>query len=322
MRYPKVLIISLIIAAVAVLLFVGTVAAADDSDRDNQKYQEKFNKTETIAPDGKVTLSDISGDIVVRTWDKSEVQINAVKTSRASSLEKAKENAQKVTIEVTKADNGLRIEAKYPENHEHGLNVSVDFDLMIPAKAGLDSNTVSGDVRVEKIGGGLKAGSVSGDVTVIGAGKGVDAHTVSGDVTVSDVDGDAYVKTVSGDVKAERIAGSISAETVSGDVTLTDISAARTVSAKALSGDVKYAGKINKDGRYTFTAHSGDLTVTLPGDAGFEFSAESFSGDITSDFKVEVQGKISKKELHGTVNGGGAVVKLETFSGDINLEKR
>lgn len=318
MRYPK----ALIIVAIAALLLVGTaVAAPNDGDKDNEKYLEKFNKTEAIAPDGKVSISDISGDIVVKTWDKSEVQIDAVKVSRASSQEKAKENAQKVKIEVTKTASGVQIEVKYPEKSERGLNVSVDFNLMIPAKAGLDSNTVSGDVWVEKIGGALRAGSVSGDVKVTGAAKGVDAHTVSGDVTVSNVDGDAYTKTVSGDVKADRVTGSINAETVSGDITLTDISEAKTVAAKALSGDVEYLGKINKDGRYTFTAHSGDVTVTIPADAGFEFSGESFSGDIETEFKVEMTGKISKKEIHGTVNGGGAVVKLETFSGDIHLKK-
>jgi DUF4097 and DUF4098 domain-containing protein YvlB len=317
MRYHK----ALIIAAVAILVLAGTLVAADYGDRDDEKYQEKFNKTETMAPDGKVSVINISGDITVKTWDKSEVQIDAVKTSRASSPDKAKENAEKVAIEVTKTDGGVRIEAKYPEKHEHGLNVSVDFKLMIPAKAGLDSNTVSGDVYVEKIGGALRAGSVSGDVTVTGAAKGVDAHTVSGDVTVVEVDGDAYLKTVSGDVKAERITGSISSETVSGDISLEGISGAKTVGAKALSGEVKYVGKILKDGRYTFEAHSGDVSVTIPSDSAFEFSAESFSGDIETDFKVELSGKISKKELHGTVNGGGAMLKLETFSGDISLKK-
>jgi len=140
-------------------------------------------------------------------------------------------------------------------------------------------------------------------------------------VTVSDATGDAYLKTVSGDVKAEHVMGSISAETVSGGVGLMNISEAKTVSGKALSGTVTYKGKLNKEGRYTFNAHSGNINVTIPADSAFEFSGQTFSGDISTDFKVEVSGKISKKELHGTVNGGGAVLKMAAFSGDVNLKK-
>ena len=312
MRNLKVIVITAVLA----LLFLSVAVMAAD-----ERYEEKFNKTETIALDGKVMISNVSGDVVVRTWDKGEVKIDAVKRSRASSLEKAKENAQKVAIEVTNADNTVRIKVKYPEGHHENLNVSINFELMIPAKAALDANSVSGDIRVEKIGGARKAGPVSGNVTGMGAAKGVDANTVSGDVAVSDATGDAYLKTVSGSVKAEHVMGSISAETVSGDVDLMNISEAKTVSGKALSGNVTYKGKLNKEGRYTFNAHSGDIDVTIPADSGFEFSGETFSGDISTDFKVEVSGKLSKRELHGTVNGGGAVLKMVAFSGNVNLKK-
>ncbi len=318
MRHSKAIISLAILTLFVLALGVGPACAGQ---RDNEKYQEKFNRTEALPVDGKVAISDISGDIRVKTWDKAEVQINAVKNSRSSSVEKAKENAAKVTIEVTRTDKSVQIKVKYPEGHNRGLNVSVDFDLMIPSKAGLESSTVSGDVTVEKIGGALNAGSVSGDVIVLGAAKGVDAHTVSGDVKVQDVSGDAYVKTVSGNVEAQRVAGSVNGETVSGDVVLNGISAAKSVSAKALSGDVTYTGAIAKDGHYNFKSHSGGVTVTIPGDSGFEFTAKTFSGDISSDFKVEVQGRISRKELHGTVNGGGAIIDLEAFSGNIVLKK-
>jgi len=308
----------LVIIATVIVLFVfglGVAAAADE------KYEEKFNKTETIAPDGKVKVTTVSGDIWVRTWDKSEVQINALKTSRASSLEKAKANADLVKIEVNKTAGGLEIMTKYPEGKHKNLNVSVSYELMIPAKAALAAVTVSGDVKTEKIGGALKAGTVSGDVDVLGAAKGVDAKSVSGDVTASGVTGDVYLKTVSGNVKVSDVVGSVSGETVSGEVSLTGVSEAKTVTAKVISGEVTYEGKIAKDGRYTFKSHSGDVRVRIPADSAFDFSAETFSGGIETDFKVEVSGKLSKKELRGTVNGGGAELTIECFSGSVRLKK-
>ena len=313
MRFHKLVII----ATVVVLLMFGLGVAASADER----YEEKFNKTESIAPEGKIKLNTISGDLWVRTWDKAEVEIKALKASRASSLEKAKQNADLVKIEVNKVSDGLEILAKYPEGKHRNLNVSVDFELMIPAKAGLKAVTISGNVKVEKIGGALKAASISGDVVVLGAAGGVDANSVSGNVSAADVVGDAYLKTVSGDVKAEKIAGSVSCETISGNAKLRGVSEAKTVSAKVLSGDVTYQGKIRKDGRYTFKSHSGNVEILIPADSAFEFSAETFSGDIDTDFKVEVSGKISKKELRGTVNGGGAELTLESFSGNVRLKK-
>ncbi|MCK7534176.1 MAG: hypothetical protein MZV63_25715 [Marinilabiliales bacterium] len=58
-----------------------------------QKFEEKFSKTEALAANGKLYLSNISGEIAVATWKEAQVKIEAVKTSKASTLEKAKENA-------------------------------------------------------------------------------------------------------------------------------------------------------------------------------------------------------------------------------------
>jgi DUF4097 and DUF4098 domain-containing protein YvlB len=211
---------------------------------------------------------------------------------------------------------------------------------MIPSMAGADVNSVSGDIWVANIGGAAKvktvsgevtsediAGtfkgkSVSGDVKITGAKKGVECHSVSGDVEAYDVVGDAELHTVSGEVTASRIKGSIEAESVSGDLELTDVSEARVVKAKALSGEITYVGTINPDGRYSLKSHSGDIRMTIPGSSAFDLEAKTFSGDIDSEFEITISGKISKKKIRGSVNGGGADIDLSTFSGDVILRKK
>src|SRR4030042_1635685 len=112
------------------LLLIFSLAAA------KEKYEEKFDKTVALAKDGKVDISNISGDITVMSWDQDQVKIEALKVSQASSLEKAKENAAKVTIEVIEEGNLLRIETKYPKSEKfwggESLNVSVDSTLWLP----------------------------------------------------------------------------------------------------------------------------------------------------------------------------------------------
>jgi DUF4097 and DUF4098 domain-containing protein YvlB len=310
------------LAAAAALLFslaAGPVLASD-------KYEEKFEKTVALPKDGKVDISNISGNIAVTTWSQGDVRIEAVKSSRASSEAKAKENAAKVAIEVTTEGNILRIETKYPKTGGFwggdSVNVSVEYKLSIPQWAGLKAKNVSGNIEAAGLGGPADLDVVSGDVVVRQAAKGAECNSVSGNVDVSDITGDVFLKSVSGDVKARRIKGSIEAESVSGELELVEVSEASVVRAKALSGGIVYRGSINKAGTYTLKSHSGEVEMFLPAASAFGFEASTFSGNIESDFKIATEDvHPSEKELRGVVNGGGATVKLSSFSGDIRLKK-
>jgi len=69
-------------------------------------------------------------------------------------------------------------------------------------------------------------------------------------------------------------------------------------------------------------SHSGDVTVNLPGSQSGLFKAQSFSGRISSDF-----GSVSNAEhgpgshLKHVAGDGGAEIRVESFSGNINLQR-
>ena len=287
-----------------------------------ERYEEKFEKTVALAKDGKVILKNISGDIEVKSWGKDQVKIDALKVSKASTLEKAKENAGEVTIEVAKEDDAVRIETEYPKMRVESLNVSVDYQLSIPSRASVKIKSVSGDVTLVEIGGAVEVGAVSGDIEVMKADRGVDCKAVSGDLELKDITGNADLSTVSGDITLEGMKGSLDVETVSGDVEMREISEAKVVKSKVLSGSIVYQGDINPEGKYSLKSHSGRIEMLLPSDSAFEMEAKTFSGKIVSDFDITVSGKISKTQLQGTVGGGGATVTLKTFSGNIYLKKK
>jgi DUF4097 and DUF4098 domain-containing protein YvlB len=309
------------IAALAAL-GLGTLSVAAMA---RDRYEEKFEKTESLARDGKVFLGNISGSVAVKTWDKAEVRIEALKVSEASSEAKAKENCGLVTIEITREAAVLRIDTKYPQRKSFwgsdSINVSVDYKLWIPSAASVEVKSVSGDVELESLGGAVKAKVVSGSIDLRKAASGAELTTVSGDLTLEDVTGNVYLKTVSGDVSAVRVKGSIEAESVSGGIEMREVSGAAGINAKTVSGNVVFRGGIEDKGRYSLKSHSGDVRMSLPSDAKFSFDAGTFSGVVDSDFKIEVSGKISPRDVHGTINGGGAEVRLETFSGSIDLKK-
>jgi hypothetical protein len=329
-----------IISLTVLFFFLLILGLSPTSSIAKEKFEEKFEKTVALAKNGKVYLQNISGDIDVKTWDRGEVKIDALKVSKHSSMEKAKENAGSVKIEVTEEGDTLSIVTKYPRKGSKNVSVSVDYNLMIPFGATADINSVSGDLRLvniggaakaetvsgnvtlEKVAGVLKGKTVSGNVTVMGAGTGAYCKSVSGNVKVDNVTGDAELQTVSGTIKAGSIKGSITAENTSGDVKLVDVTDAKVIKAKTLSGDVDYAGVIYSDGGYNFKSHSGDVVLIIPSDAAFDLEAKTFSGSIESDFAITLTGKISKKELKGSVNGGGASLEVKTFSGNVQLKKK
>ncbi len=332
--------ILILLAILAVLIFFLGLNPLEASAQGKVKHEETFAKTESLARDGKVEIHNVSGDVEVATWDRNEVKIDAKKTSRASSMDKAKENASKVKIEVTREDGILKIETKYPKPSVRGLNVSVYYKVIIPSQATINAKSVSGNVTLENIGGKAAANTTSGDVVVLGTQNGVKAESVSGDVRVKNIENGVYCKTVSGDVEArnvagnadlncvsgdvvaENIRGNVEADTVSGNVKLQDISGADFVKGKTMSGYAIYQGDITPNGRYSLNAHSGRVEMTIPSGSAFDLTASTFSGSIHSEFDILTSGKLNKKKISGSVNGGGPDVELKSFSGNIYLKKK
>ena len=309
-----------VVLGAAFILAVAAVPALAE-----REFEEKFERTEALAKNGKVYLSNVSGDIEVVAWKEAQVKIEALKTSRAGSLDRAKENAGEVAIEVTKTADMVRIETRYPRRRGgfwggDSINVSVDYKIWVPEQAAVELKSMSGDVIVGSLGGKVTVGSMSGNVDLLGA-AGAEVDLKSGDLTVENITGDVHLETMSGTIKASRIKGSIEAGVVSGDISLREVSDAQSVNAHNVSGNVTYVGKIKAGGRYELRTHSGDVRVTVPADSSFDLEASTFSGDIDSDFEIQVIGKISPREIQGTVGKGGATVILGSFSGNVDLKK-
>jgi DUF4097 and DUF4098 domain-containing protein YvlB len=310
----------ILVAVAFIVVFVAAPALAE------QKFEEKFEKTVPLSKTGTLYLSNISGDIEVMTWKDAQVKIEALKTSKADTLDKAKENMAKVTIEITNETDRVSVETKYPKRSGgfwggDSINVSVDYKIWVPEQAAVEVKSISGDVKVAPIGGKAKIDSVSGNVGLRGA-AGAEVKLVSGDLEMENVAGDAFIKAVSGDIDVTRVKGSIEADAVSGDIKLLDVSEAQTVDIKTVSGNVTYTGELKAGGRYELKTHSGDVRMTIPAGSSFDLEANTFSGDIESDFEITVVGKISPRDIRGTVGKGGTTLILKSFSGNVDLKKK
>lgn len=286
-----------------------------DRDRDRDRIREederevRLDTTFTFNKGGYVELGLVSGDIIVRAWDRSEVQIRA-------SLEEGRIESELTSNRVVL---GVRSDRRRLGEGR--------FELQVPVGTRVVARSTSGDLHVTGVRAAVEARSTSGDVDVSDAADKVTIESVSGDVMGRRLAGDIRAMTTSGDVTLRELSGDIQAGSVSGEVSVT-ATQSKDLRIETVSGDVEYEGTIDRAGRYELTSHSGGIHIVVPQNASASLSLETFSGELDSDFPITIQpsgdgggrGRSSRR-LDFSLGGGGARVIVETFSGDITLEK-
>lgn len=283
------------------------------------KAEDKITETYKMDRDGKVYLENVSGNIVVKSWNKNEIEIIATKVARNN------DDLENVSVDITHTDDNVRITTRHLRTRNwfgSYSGASVHYSLRIPDKARLRVKSVSGDIELHHIGGALDAGSTSGKIEIMTAEDGVKAGTVSGEIYMENITGRADIKSTSGEIKVKGGKGSIEANVVSGDIELTDVSLAEEIEASSISGDIDLECEFLPGGDYEFHTISGEVNIKLPGNSDFDLRTKTMSGGIDCDFEIRISGKIERKKLQGTVGKGGASLEISTLSGDINLEKK
>lgn len=310
--------------AVALVWLAGPDPTTLLARQDEQEWSRRFD----IGPDGSLELTNVSGDIIVRGGDTDQVQVEAVKRVHAAGSEAARRRQlESVEIQVAHTANRLRIHTRYDQTgrRDRDINVSVDFEVIVPQAAAVSVKSVSGDVEVENVRGEARAESVSGNVGIRNAERLILAKSVSGGVEVESTKGagELELSSVSGNVRVRGLEASrCDLNSTSGDIEITEAACGRA-SLDTVSGDVLYIGALIRSGRYEFKSHSGDVRIVIPEDVGFEIDAQSFSGEIESDFPLtvhELGGE--RRSVSGVYADGSAYIEATTFSGDVTIEKR
>jgi hypothetical protein len=290
-----------------------------------QRYRTatRIDTTVALGRGADVSLSVLSGTIIVTTWERAEARIRA-------SIE---DDGQ---LEYAFSPNGLRIrtisdgdadrDASDRRRGRRGDDVGdARIEITVPVGARVDASAVSGDVSVRGTRAPVEASAVSGNVTVTDATQRVSVTSVSGDVVVERVDGDLRVSLVSGNLRLGQLTGDLRVTSVSSDLILGDVRA-RTLRVKTVSGDVDFRGSIAPDGTYEFTTHSGDLTLLVPSNLNATVGLRTYSGELDTDFPLTLrpsaEGQRRGRLMEFTLGSGGrARISVETFSGDINLRR-
>jgi putative adhesin len=249
----------------------------------------------------RLQVNAYGGDVTVRAWNRNAVRVEATTSAR-----------NRVEISTSPTTVSVRTQGR------HGPPTDIDLRISVPVWMALSLSGVHTDAKIEGIRAPIAVETVEGDVTVSGGDGLVTLRSVQGSVSLRGARGRISVNSVNEDVRVTASSGEIMAETVNGEIALEGVDAA-TVDANTVNGDISYGGPIRNGGRYSFSTHNGDITLTVAEGSSANVAVSTFNGEFESEFPVPLSGTRKGKGFNFTLGSGSAQVTLESFQGTIQL---
>ena len=301
-----------LLAIALVILFASTVVLASSTP------QGTFDRTLQVSGPVNLEVLTHSGDVTVRAGGSGSVQIHGKIYVGNHWLTGGREgDVHAIEQNPPIRQDGNNVHIDYVNAH----NISVDYEITVPADTTVRTRSGSGDQMIE------------------GTHGNVDAQTGSGDVKLSNLTGEVRLQTGSGNVRAHQVSGAVHGGTGSGDVEIEETgqgdmdlrTGSGNITGRGIqggfrgetgSGDVTAEG--TQTGPWEIHTGSGNVRVRLPGNAAFDADISTSSGSVDVGMPIEmtVQGRVEeqRKSIHGKVHGGGPVLRIRTGSGDIHIE--
>jgi hypothetical protein len=189
--------------------------------------------------------------------------------------------------------------------------------------------TSGGEIQVGQVDGTLRAETAGGDIVIAGAAGEVMAETAGGQIQIGPTGGSVRAETAGGSIHLRGARGRVVAETAGGSIDLLQLGAG--VRANTSAGRILAAFDANTK---TFVASQletsmGDVLVYLPAGLALTIDAaiDAAAGHhIVTDFPLSILGDkedFSERTIrgHGTLNGGGEVLRIRTVAGNIEIRK-
>jgi DUF4097 and DUF4098 domain-containing protein YvlB len=319
---------------IVLLVAMVTVSAMADT------ASGSFEKSIKVSGKADISVETGSGNIVVKAGETSDVHIYAKIRARdgngmwSGGGLSANEKVKRLEANPPIRQEGNRIIIGKIEDKDLRNNVSISYEINVPAETQLNSHSGSGDQKVTGIDGPVEVETGSGSITankIRGTGK---FATGSGEVDLEDIKGAVTISSGSGNIKALGVGGAFNGHTGSGSITM-DQTAIGDVIARAGSGSIHLrhvrgavdahtgSGHIDAEGEAsnTWKLHtgSGSVDVHIPTNANFDLDARSGSGSVSTSHPLLISGTVKHNHLRGKVGNGGAILDIETGSGSIQI---
>lgn len=280
--------------------------AYDWEDWEDREYVQdaELDTTFAVNPNAVLEVRNHAGEIIVRTWNRNEVRIQA----SYSSYDRVK---------VIQSERSVKVQSET----RHGHPEEVDYELTIPSGMAVDLWGFESDVSVDGAQNGVRVEALEGDIEITDCAGDITIHSVEGDLTVTGSSGRLDANGTEGGVTVVGFDGEVYAGSIDGDIELEAVDAS-AVEGKTVDGDVIYDGSIRDGGRYKLTTHDGDVTVTIPAGTNATIEVATFDGEFEADFPIQITGAQGSRKFSFVIGDGSARLELHSFDGNIELLRR
>jgi DUF4097 and DUF4098 domain-containing protein YvlB len=271
----------------------------------------KSDQTVDVAKGTRLVLSNNAGEVIVRSWDRDQVRIQASHGSRE-------------TISAETTDMTLRIRTQRTQG-SRGPGGLVDYQITVPRWMPVNLSGTYLDATIEGTTAEVTVETVHGNARVTGGNGAVSLRSVEGVITVDKASGRVQATTVNEGIRITNVSGEITAETTNGDIFI-DNATTSNLEAFTVNGEVTFNGTIRDNGAYRLGTHNGDIRVGLGGANNATVFVRTFQGDFTADFPVQLpegqNPRSGSKRFNFTLGSGSARLELQSFGGDIVLARK
>jgi DUF4097 and DUF4098 domain-containing protein YvlB len=246
------------VAAAALALLIALPLYAD--------VTQEFHRTVPLNADGRLSLSNVNGDVEITGWNRNEVQIDAVKSARDQ------QRLDEIQIEVNGSGSSVEIETRYARHFMNNNPGAVHYTLHVPQNAHINEvKLVNGSVSLQKL------------------SDEVNASTVNGKVRASDLEGTADLATVNGEV----------------DANYSSLNNVREIRLKSVNGTINLLLPQSANANVSASNVNGGISTDFPLTVQGHFGPKSLSGTLGSGgIKIElnnVNGSIHIGPGHGSL---------------------
>src|SRR5262249_16191006 len=201
-----------------------------------------FERTLQVSGAVDLDVTSGSGNITVHTGGSGSVYVSAkIYASNSWFFGGAEDRIQRIEKNPPVEQQGNMIRIGRSDDRDLFRNISIDYDITVPAQTKLTSHTGSGDQKISGLQLPLSATTGAGNITLENISADPRGRSGSGDLKINPVKGVLNAETGSGNIRAQEVAGEIIANTGSGDLEMHQ-SGAGDVKVETGSGNVRLYG--------------------------------------------------------------------------------
>jgi len=277
----------------------------------NAAVTGRFERTLQVPGTVDLEIATGSGNVTVKTGPPGTMHI--IGTIRANSFFGGGEDRVRAIEQnppISQTGGIIRIGRNTDSNLMQ--NISISYDVVVPAETVLKSSTGSGDQNISGLKNAVRISTGSGELKINSIGGAVRASTGSGNIEIADVTGSVNAQTGSGELHI-RNSGAVELSTGSGTIEVSGVRGG--AHAKTGSGDIRVNGEATAP--WQLHTGSGDVKVQLQ-NSKYDLDANTSSGSIAVGPQIAIE-RSDRHHMRGKVNGGGTLLEIQTSSGDIDV---